>query len=136
MMAQQSKDMAINKEALSDLVGEMMMLAITVMIFVILIAAVGTMTVGPHAELTHMNALALNDTTFAIQHTGGDSVVYSHLAVVVNSQLVSPATADINGNGQWDTGESIYVSTNTRQNLSITVYDRSSNTALGNFNLG
>ncbi|HMK46866.1 MAG TPA: type IV pilin [Methanocella sp.] len=128
--------MAINEEALSDLIGELMMLAITVIVFVILITAVSSMTVRPHVGITHMNALAINDTTFAVQNTGGDSVTYSHLAVVVNGQLIPPATADIDGNGQWDTGESLYISTNTRQNLSIIVYDRTQNAVLGNFNLG
>lgn len=124
----------LNDDAVSEIIGEIMMLAITVMIFAILIAAVSTVVSKPRTEIVHMEALALNDTTLTIRHSGGDIIAYGQIAVVIDG-VVKPAMAsDTNANGRWDLGENLIVyGVDTTKSLSVLVYDSVTNNMLGDF---
>ncbi len=134
-MAQKGKTPEKSEEAVSEIVGELMMLVITVMIFVILVATVNSMITKQRTEIVHMSALAMNDTTMGIQHMGGDTIAYSQLAVVINGNLISAIPADKPpANGLWDLGETLYVyGVDTRHSLSVTVYDSNTKVVLGDF---
>ncbi|CAJ35611.1 type IV pilin N-terminal domain-containing protein [Methanocella arvoryzae] len=122
--------------AASEVIGEMMMLVITVVIFIILIAAVSTIITKPKNEIIHMDAHAVNDTILAIRHTGGDTITYGQIAVVINSQVILATASDTNGNGRWDLGENLYLrNVDTRQRMSIMVYNSMTNHVLGDFTI-
>lgn len=135
-MIQKKTNRAKTEEGVSEVIGELMMLLLTVTIFIILIAAVGSLISKPRSEIVHMDALALNGTTLEIQHRGGDPVAYGNLAVIVNGHLLPALVTDANSNGLWDLGEGLYLyGVDTHQSLSILVYDNSARTALGDFTL-
>lgn len=136
-MTKKERQLGKCDNGVSEIVGEMMLTAITVMIFALLIVAVNAMITRPQTEIVHFNALAVNDTTFMVQHTGGDSVSYSDIRVMINGNTPAATATDTNANGIWDTGESIYIfNINTRQNLDIIVYDNALQQTLGNFYTG
>ncbi|WP_424357676.1 type IV pilin N-terminal domain-containing protein [Methanocella sp. MCL-LM] len=133
-MIQKGKTREKADDAVSEVIGELMMLVITVMIFVILIAAVSTIISKPRTEIVHMDALAQNDTVLAIRHAGGDTVAYGQLAVVINGHLIPARADDPNGNDRWDLGENLVVSgVDTTHSLSVLVYDSITNNVLGDF---
>lgn len=122
-------------DAVSEIIGELMVLFITVAIFGLLIAAVNGMLSRPHTDIVTIGA-ANNTTTIMLTHMGGDSVDYRYISVIVNGNNVSYTKGDTNGNGQWDLGEILYAANPpANQNLNVMVYDSASSATLGEFSL-
>jgi FlaG/FlaF family flagellin (archaellin) len=124
-----------NEEAVSEIIGELMVLFITVAIFGLLITVVNGMVNRPHTDIVTI-AAANNTSAVSLTHMGGDSVGYQYISVIVNTNSVPYARSDTNGNGLWDLGEVLYaVNPPASQNLSVMVYDSASYATLGDFRL-
>jgi FlaG/FlaF family flagellin (archaellin) len=124
-----------NEKAVSEIVGELLVLFITVAIFGLLITVVNGMINRPHTEIVSIGA-ANNSTTVTLTHMGGDNVDYGSISVIVNSNAAAFARSDDNGNGLWDLGESLYVANPPAgQSLDVLVYDSASFATLGDFRL-
>jgi archaeal type IV pilus assembly protein PilA len=124
-----------NDEAVSAIIGELLVLFITVAIFGLLVAAVGGLISRTHPDIVTVGA-ANNTTTIVLTHMGGDDVDYRYISVIVNGNVVSYARADGNGNGQWDLGETLSVANPPPgQGLDVMVYDSGSHAVLGDFTL-
>jgi FlaG/FlaF family flagellin (archaellin) len=124
-----------NDEAVSEIIGEMMVLFITVAIFGLLIAVVNGMINRPHTDIVSIGA-ANNTTTVMLTHLGGDNVNYDFISVIVNGNVApySVAAGDVNANGLWDLGEALSVANPLPgQGLDVIVYDSRSHSVLGNF---
>jgi len=122
-------------DAVSEIIGELMVLFITVAIFGLLIAAVNGMLSRPHTDVVSIGA-ANNTTTITLTHMGGDSVDYLAISVIVNANSVPYAKTDLNGNGLWDLGEVLAVpNPPPGQGLDVIVYDSGSHSVLGDFTL-
>lgn len=135
-MVQNDKTLKRQDDAVSEIIGEILMLAITVMIFAILIATVSAMISRPPTEIVRMDVQALSDTTLTIRHMGGDTVPYTQLAVVVDGNVISATASDTNANSRWDLGENLLVSgVNTSHSLRVLVYDSMTNNVLGDFTI-
>jgi archaeal type IV pilus assembly protein PilA len=133
-MAQKRRDET--DEGISAIIGEIMMLAITVMVFGLLVVAVNAMMSRPDTIIVEISA-ANNSTTVYLTHTGGDSVSFSDVSVIVNGNEApySVPASDVNGNGRWEIGETLYVANPADPRLNVMVYDSASNTVIGDFNL-
>jgi FlaG/FlaF family flagellin (archaellin) len=124
-----------NDEAVSEIIGELLVLFITVAIFGLLIVVVNGMINRPHTEIVSIGA-ANNTTTVTLTHMGGDYIDYRYISVIVNSNSVAYARSDDNGNGFWDLGENLFVANPPAgQSLDVLVYDSASSATLGDFRL-
>jgi hypothetical protein len=123
-------------DAVSEIIGEFMMLVITVMLFVILIATVSSMLSRPPTQIVDMEVVA-SGTAIDITHKGGESIPYQDIGVVVNTVDQAVALADINANGLWDVGESLRVTgPGASTSFDVLIYDKLNKALLGNFRLG
>jgi archaeal type IV pilus assembly protein PilA len=124
-----------NNEAVSEIIGELLVLFITVAIFGLLIVVVNGMINRPPTDIVSIGA-ANNTTTVMLTHMGGDNIDYRYISVIVNSNAVPYARSDDNGNELWDIGEILFVTNPpASQSLSILVYDSASSAILGDFRL-
>ncbi len=124
-----------NDGGVSEIIGELMVLFITVAVFGLLIAVVNGMIGRPHTDLVTIDA-ANNTSTVRLTHMGGDNVDFGHISVIVNGFSVAYTRGDGNGNGLWDPGEALYVANPPAgQDLSVMVYDSASHATLGDFTL-
>jgi FlaG/FlaF family flagellin (archaellin) len=124
-----------NDNAVSEIIGELMVLFITVAIFGLLIVVVNGMINRPHTDIVSIGA-ANNSSTVLLTHMGGDSIDFGHIGVIVNGNQITYARADGNGNGRWDLGEALAVANPpTGQGLDVMVYDFASQSVLGDFTL-
>ena len=124
------------EDGVSAIIGEIMMLAITVMVFGLLVVAVNAMMSRPETIIVEISA-ANNSSTVYLTHAGGDSVSFSDVSVIVNGNEAPyiASTSDGNGNGLWEIGETLYVANPADPRLNVMVYDSASKTVLGSFNL-
>lgn len=126
-----------SEEAVSEIVGELMLVAVTVMIFAMLVVSVSSMVNRPQTNLVTLDVQVLNSTAITLLHHGGDSLPFDAIGVSVNGKAMSFLPADANGNSQWDVGDSIDVpGLNTGLRLDIVIYNRVTNQALGSFIIG
>jgi archaeal type IV pilus assembly protein PilA len=122
-----------NDNAVSEIVGELLVLFITVAVFGLLITVVNGMINHPRTDIVTI-AVAKNTSTISLTHMGGDSVDYQFISVIVNTNSVLYARPDANGNGLWDLGEVLYADNPpASQYPSVMVYDSASHAALGDF---
>jgi FlaG/FlaF family flagellin (archaellin) len=122
-----------NDNAVSEIIGELMVLFITVAIFGLLIAVVNGMINRPHTDIVSIGA-ANNSSTVLLTHMGGDSIDFEYIGVIVNGNQITYARADDNGNGRWDLGEALAVANPPPgQGLNVMVYDFASHSVLGDF---
>jgi FlaG/FlaF family flagellin (archaellin) len=127
------KGLKSNNEAVSEIIGELLVLFITIAIFGLLIVVVNGMINRPHTDIVSIGA-ASNTTTIRLTHLGGDSVDYRYISVIVNSNDMPYARADGNGNGLWDLGEVLSLaSPPPGQGLDVIVYDSGTNSVLGDY---
>ncbi|OPY25987.1 MAG: hypothetical protein A4E28_02795 [Methanocella sp. PtaU1.Bin125] len=133
-MAQKRRDGT--DDGVSAIIGEIMMLAITVMVFGLLVVAVNGMMSRPETIIVEISA-ANNSSTVSLTHTGGDSVSFGDVGVIVNGHAApySVPDSDANANGRWEIGETLYVANPTDPRLNVMVYNSASHTVLGDFNL-
>ena len=124
------------EDGVSEIIGELLMLAITVMVFGLLVVAVNAMMSRPQTIIVEISA-ANNSSTVYLMHAGGDSVSFSDVSVIVNGNVApySASACDGNGNGLWEIGETLYVANPADPHLDVMVYDSSAKTVLGSFNL-
>jgi archaeal type IV pilus assembly protein PilA len=124
-----------NEKAVSEIVGELLVLFITVAIFGLLITVVNGMINRPHTDIVSIGA-ANNTTTVTLTHMGGDNVDYRYISVIVNGHAAAYARSDDNGNGLWDLGETLLAANPPAgQGLDVLVYDSASSATLGDFRL-
>jgi FlaG/FlaF family flagellin (archaellin) len=124
------------EDGVSEILGEMLMLAITVMIVVVLIASVSSMMSRPATQIVSMTVQPYNSTAIVVQHTGGDAIVFADLAVAVDGNSKPFQPADTNSNSLWDAGEYLYVPGVAAANGSVLVYNPRTHAVLGNFMQG
>jgi archaeal type IV pilus assembly protein PilA len=122
-------------DAVSEIIGELMVLFITVAIFGLVVVAVNGMLSRSHTDIVSIGA-ANNSTTITLTHMGGDSIDYQYISAIVNGNNVSYTKGDSNGNGLWDLGEALAVpNPPPGQGLDVIVYDSGSHSVLGDFTL-
>ena len=129
-------DFRENDGAVSEMIGEILVLAITVMVFGLLVIEVNAIMVRPHTDIVNVDA-AINGSAVTLTHIGGDPVRYSDITVIINSTAVPYYIAD-SGDGQyWETGDSLVVTAlpPAGQSVALMVYDGASKATLGEFNL-
>ncbi|MCD1296061.1 hypothetical protein CUJ83_13740 [Methanocella sp. CWC-04] len=129
--------MLSSESAVSELVGELLILLITVAIFTILIAATYSFFSRPQSHIVS-TSVEINDTSVIVMHSGGDSVPLGDIDVMINGaayNLSRPGSfvSHNDGNVLWDIGEAMVFPFDTGQNLSVFVYDRASRSSLGHF---
>ena len=124
-----------NNEAVSEIIGELLVLFITVAIFGLLITAVNGLTSHQQTAIVTI-AAANNSSTITLTHMGGDTIDYQRIGVVVNGNTVPYTRTDANGNSRWDLGEVLYAANPAGQGLDVIVYDSGTHAALGDFILG
>jgi hypothetical protein len=125
------------EEAASEIVGELMLMAVTVLIFALLVLAVGSMMNRSETAIVTVDVQVLNGTAITLLHQGGDSLEYADLGVSINGSSLPYGQADANANGFWDVGEQMIVTgLNTSERLDIVVYDRARSQALGSYIIG
>lgn len=127
----------------SEVVGEMLMLGITVTLFAIL-------SVSVYSLLSHQDSAPIASITasmpdaghVALHHSGGESIRYGDLSFIANGQSYnasspSVSTGDSNNNGAWDIGETLTVKLPPGTgNVSISVYDKAKGSLLYSFQEG
>ena len=131
-----SKKLSSNNKAVSELIGTVLLLAITIATFttlVLLSSSYFTNTPSPSVNLIAY----LDGENIIIEHHGGESLstdtslIYSIGAQTVTVPL--QGLDDLNSNNQWDLGERVRYSSssiNSTVNVRISVVDTISNTAL------
>lgn len=125
-----------NEEAVSELIGELMVLFITVAVFTLLIAAAGGLMGRQRTDIVAIGATN-NSSTVLLTHMGGDSVAFGDIGVIVNGQAAPYVRADDNDNGLWDLGETLAVASPLPgQGLDLIVYDAAAHAVLGEFITG
>ncbi len=124
----------------SEIVGELMMIAITVAFFSLLSLAVfALMSNSPQTIRMNLQVVMPDSHTVVAKDFGGDSMLFSRVSMIVDgTEFVngSPSmkVADANDNGEWDTGESITVSIpGAGKDHTIMVYEKQSGTLIGKF---
>ena len=124
--------------AVSEILGEMLLMAVTVLVFMMLVLGVGAfMSARQPTSILTIQASAAGPTSVQLQHQGGDSLPQAAIGISVNGAAAAFALADTNGNGQWDVGESIIINgLDTSQRLDIVVFNKATNQALGEFTIG
>lgn len=124
----------------SEIIGELMMITITVAFFSILSLAVFAL-MSNSSQTIRMNVQAdmPDGHTVVVKDSGGDSLRYSSVSIIVDGEEFTSGSSsmkidDVNGNGQWDTGESITVTIPTTvTDHTIMVYEKQSGTLIGKF---
>lgn len=124
----------------SELIGELMMIAITVTFFSILSLAVfALMSSSSHTIRMDVQVTMPDSHTVVAKNSGGDSILFSSTSMIIDGvEFVdgSPSMkiTDANDDGRWDTGESITVSIpDTGKDHTVLVYEKQSGTLLGKF---
>ncbi|HUL62430.1 MAG TPA: type IV pilin N-terminal domain-containing protein [Methanocella sp.] len=125
-----------NEDAVSELIGEMMVLFITVAVFALLIATANGLMGRPRTDIVAIGATN-NSSTVLLTHMGGDSLAFGDIGVIVNGHATPYTRADGNDNGLWDLGEALAVaSPPPGQELDLIVYDAAAHAVLGEFSSG
>jgi FlaG/FlaF family flagellin (archaellin) len=129
------KSLTVDNEAVSEIVGELLVLFITVAVFGLLVTAVHGLISHPQTSIVTISA-ANNSSTVLLTHMGGDSIDYSRISVIVNANNVPYTRSDVNGNGLWELGEVLYAGNPPAgQGLDVLVYDSAAHVTLGDFRL-
>ncbi len=124
----------------SEIVGELMMITITVVFFSILSLAVFAL-MSNSSQTIRMNVQVVmpDSHTVVAKDSGGDSMRFSSVSIIIDGVEFTDGSssmkiADTNDNGRWDTGESITVSIPTAgKDHTIMVYEKQSGTLIGKF---
>lgn len=137
-----SREFIRSEEGVTEVVGEMLLLAITVTVVAILsVVAFGIISGSQSAPIIDMTA-SLNGNSLVIQHSGGDRVSYGDLSFIINGveyNSTSPSIhpGDVNHDGTWSTGKSISIDLPQGQgNTTLAIYDNKVSKLLGSFTIG
>jgi len=137
------KILNISESGASEIVGEMMMLAITVTLFVLLSVAAYSLISGQSPAPIASLALTVENGSNALvfHHDGGDRIAYGNLMFIINgvqctSSEVTPYDSDdlLDTDGYWDVGDTIKINlAQVQPSNTALVYDKPSNTMLDSF---
>jgi FlaG/FlaF family flagellin (archaellin) len=130
-----------SENGVSEIVGEMLLLSITVAIIAIVsVTLYSQMTVAPRAPMVTMDATTMDGSTITLQHGGGDTVSFSELSFIVGATRytttsTSVVTNDLNHNGVWEPGETITIPMPSGV-TTLDVYDSRVNYLMDKFTIG
>ncbi len=124
-----------DEDAVSEVVGELMLLFITVTLFAILTVTAYALLSRPPAQPILDISASLDGNSLTIQHLGGDSVPYGDLSIIAGGREYGISGGDANGNGAWDAGESITVAI-PPGTASVAIYDKATGSLLEKFTIG
>lgn len=124
-----------DEDGVSEVVGELMLLFITVTIFAILTLTVYALMSRPPGQPILDVSASLDGNSLTIQHLGGDSVPYGDLSLIIDGREYGAGGGDANGNGAWDAGEAISVSL-PPGTASVAIYDKATGSLLEKFTIG
>lgn len=122
-----------SENAVSDIVGEMMILLITVLIFALLVMAVNSIMARDSNPIIKTIVEVTGPDSISIQHSGGDHVSKKGIIVIVNTTAYYvPDNSTV-----WHVGEKINLTVSgTEQPLTVMVYDYISGTMISNSIIG
>lgn len=130
-----------SEEGVSEIIGEMLLLAITVVIIgAVSLVIYSQISMTASTPIVTMDASTTNGSSITLQHGGGDTVSFSQLAFVVGSTrptTLSPSVlvGDNNHNSVWDPGETIAIAIPPGVD-NLAVYDNKSNSVMDEFTIG
>lgn len=126
-----------SEEGVSEVVGELMLLFITVTLFAILTLTVYALMSRPPGQPILDVSASVNNENLIIQHMGGDSVPYGDLSLIIDGREYGASGSDANGNGAWDAGEAITVSLPAQAGrMNVAIYDKATGSLLETFTVG
>jgi FlaG/FlaF family flagellin (archaellin) len=125
----------------SEIIGEMLMLGITVAIIgIVAVVLYSQLTVSAREPIVAMDASTADGTTIVLRHDGGDPVSFDRLAFVVGGMRLTTASpsvqvGDTNHNGVWEPGEAIVLAM-PAETASQAVYDSDTSSLMDKFTIG
>jgi len=134
------KNFVESEDGVSEIVGEMMLLSITVsLVAIVSVVLWSQMNTSVSAPLINMAATTVDGSTITLQHSGGDTMSYSDLFFNTGGTpftTASPSVGvdDLNSNGLWEPGETITINMGGATTLAI--YDNKANTLMDKFTIG
>ncbi len=127
-----------SEDGVSEIVGEMLMLSITVSLVAIVSVVVWSqMTASSSAPIVNIAATTEDGSTITLQHAGGDYVSYGDLLFNIDGSKFTTASAiviDQNSNGLWEPGDTITINMGGATTLAI--YDNKANKLMDKFTIG
>ncbi len=131
-----NKNLAHNNKAVSELIGTVLLLAITVATFTTLVLLSSSYFTGNPSPSVNLIAY-VDGENIIIEHQGGDSLsTNTNLIYGIGAQTIEvplQGLEDTNSNNQWDLGEKVSYSASSIDssiNIRVSVVDTASNTAI------
>ncbi len=128
-----------SENGVSEIVGEMLLLSMTVAIIAIVsVVLYSQMTVAPGAPIVTIDATTVDGSTITLQHGGGDTISFSDLSFAAGGVRFTTTSArvnDDNANGLWDPGETIVIGM-PPGSTTLEIYDSRVNKLMNKFTIG
>jgi flagellin-like protein len=118
------------EDAVSPVIGVILMVAITVILAAVIAAFVFGM--GPPEQAPQASIRMTNQSTsgFTLQHQGGEMIEFSKINITVGGADIGAVNASI---GSLKAGESIYIPTTVADQDSVVIVDRQSQQLIASF---
>ena len=108
----QKRLLFLDERAVSDVVGSILMVAITVIMAAIIAGAIFGMK--PPADVPHVSyTITVNGANLDLAHMGGEKVKVSELKFMAGGiEAINTTDSEINNTGMWTIGTTITLNTN------------------------